>query len=114
MKQTLYILKRLMLFKAFDCISITEDGSPYIAQPWGRFAFRTKCFRQKQILQGIKYKPYTENTIQDQRFYSQSWKNNPKGWAVDNEEHESGIRCIAAPVKDFTRKVIAGLSIFGR
>jgi IclR family KDG regulon transcriptional repressor len=36
-----------------------------------------------------------------------------KGWAVDNEEHEEGIRCIAAPVKDFTRNVIAALSISG-
>jgi DNA-binding IclR family transcriptional regulator len=33
------------------------------------------------------------------------------GWALDDEEHESGIRCIAAPIYDFTGKIIAALSI---
>jgi IclR family KDG regulon transcriptional repressor len=35
------------------------------------------------------------------------------GWAVDNEEHESGIRCIAAPVYDYTGKIIAAVSVSG-
>lgn len=34
-------------------------------------------------------------------------------YAFDNEECESGARCIAAPVRDFTGKVIAGLSVSG-
>lgn len=70
--------------------------------------------RQKQVLQSINYIPYTENTIQDQEaLLTELKKTNQRGWAVDDEEHEPGIRCIAAPVKDFTRKVIAGLSISG-
>lgn len=70
--------------------------------------------RQKQILQSINYKPYTENTIQSQKaLFSELQKTTQRGWAVDDEEHEAGIRCIAAPVRDFTRKVIAALSISG-
>lgn len=70
--------------------------------------------RQKQILQSIDYIPYTENTIRDRDALLLELKETvQRGWAVDNEEHETGIRCIAAPVKDFTRKVIAALSISG-
>ena len=36
-----------------------------------------------------------------------------QGWAVDNEEHEKSIRCIAAPVYDYTGKVIAAVSVSG-
>jgi IclR family KDG regulon transcriptional repressor len=72
------------------------------------------AMRQQQILQSINYKPYTENTIQNQEsLFSEIQKTTQRGWAVDNEEHEAGIRCIAAPVRDFTRKVIAAISISG-
>lgn len=36
-----------------------------------------------------------------------------KGWAIDDEEHEAGIRCIAAPVRDYSGKVIAAVSVSG-
>lgn len=35
------------------------------------------------------------------------------GYAVDDEEMSLGHRCIAAPVRDYTRDVIAGISIGG-
>ena len=35
------------------------------------------------------------------------------GFAVDNEEHIEGIRCIAAPVRDHSGKVCAALCILG-
>lgn len=35
------------------------------------------------------------------------------GFAVDNEEHIEGIRCIAAPVRDHSGKVCAALCIVG-
>jgi IclR family KDG regulon transcriptional repressor len=36
-----------------------------------------------------------------------------QGYAMDNEECEDGARCIAAPIKDYTGKIIAGISISG-
>lgn len=36
-----------------------------------------------------------------------------RGYAIDDMEHELGIRCIAAPVFDHTNEVIASLSISG-
>lgn len=70
--------------------------------------------RQKHILESINYIPYTENTVKSpEELLSELKEVMRKGWAVDNEEHEPGIRCLAAPVKDFTGKVIAALSISG-
>ena len=33
-----------------------------------------------------------------------------RGWAMDDEEHEMNIKCIAAPVKDYTGKTVAAIS----
>ena len=35
------------------------------------------------------------------------------GYSIDNEERNLGMRCIAAPVFDFNREVIAGISVSG-
>ncbi len=34
-----------------------------------------------------------------------------KGYAVDSEEFEEGLRCIGVPVRDYTRRAIAGICI---
>lgn len=69
---------------------------------------------QKRIMKKIKYTQQTKNTIREEsQFINELEKTKQRGWAVDNEEHELGIRCIAAPIKDFTGKVIAALSITG-
>ena len=36
-----------------------------------------------------------------------------KGYAIDDEEHELGVRCIAAPIFDSTGKAIASMGISG-
>lgn len=35
------------------------------------------------------------------------------GFAIDNEEHQPGIRCIAAPVRDHSGEVLASLCVVG-
>jgi DNA-binding IclR family transcriptional regulator len=36
-----------------------------------------------------------------------------QGYAVDLEEFEEGLRCLAAPIRDYTRKVIGAISVSG-
>jgi IclR family KDG regulon transcriptional repressor len=57
---------------------------------------------------------YTPNTILDRDILLKQIDDVIKlGWALDDEEHEEGIRCIAVPIYDFTGKIIAALSISG-
>ncbi|MBI2903591.1 MAG: IclR family transcriptional regulator [Candidatus Methylomirabilis oxyfera] len=35
------------------------------------------------------------------------------GFATDNEEFELGVRCLAAPVKDYSKKVVASVGLSG-
>ncbi len=34
-----------------------------------------------------------------------------RGWAIDDQEHEENVMCIAAPIRDYTGQVIAALSV---
>lgn len=69
---------------------------------------------QERIAKKMDYTRHTENTITNPgEFMNELEKTRQRGWAIDNEEHEPGIRCIAAPIKDFTGKVIAAISITG-
>lgn len=36
-----------------------------------------------------------------------------QGYAFDNEECEIGVRCLAVPVRNYTGKIVAGLSVSG-
>jgi DNA-binding IclR family transcriptional regulator len=57
---------------------------------------------------------YTPNTIQTvDELVSQLAKIKQQGYAIDDQELYSGITCIAAPIKDFSGKTVAGVSVSG-
>lgn len=47
------------------------------------------------------------------RFLQELKRVRARGFAVDDEEFERGLRCIGAPVRDHSGRVIAGISIAG-
>ena len=56
--------------------------------------------------------PRTENTITDPVVLMDHLKRVRKnGYALDNEENEIGIRCVAAPIYNQVGKVIAAISL---
>lgn len=62
----------------------------------------------------MTFSAYTEHTITDRHELLRQVKQiREKGWALDDEEHEAGVRCIAAPVYDYRGKVIAAVSVSG-
>ena len=67
---------------------------------------------RKEIL-GKKVLPrLSENTITDKRELEKELsKVREQGFALDREEHEKDVCCIAAPIRNHQRKVIAALSV---
>jgi DNA-binding IclR family transcriptional regulator len=59
-------------------------------------------------------KRFTDATITDGRKLKSELKLiRARGYAVDEGEHQPGIRCVGAPIHDRTGRVIAGLSASG-
>ena len=56
----------------------------------------------------------TQNSINDiSRFKEHLQDVRAKGYAIDDEENEKGIRCVAAPIRSENGEVIAAISISG-
>lgn len=70
--------------------------------------------RLLEVLENITFKKFTPNTILSREDLKEAVQRvSVQGWAVDNEEHEPNIRCVAAPIYDYTNKIIAAVSVSG-
>ena len=57
---------------------------------------------------------FTRNTFtQPESVLTELQRVRVRGYAFDNEECEIGARCIAVPIRDFTGRIAAGLSVTG-
>ena len=66
------------------------------------------------FLQQSKRKKHTLNTVIDaDKLETELERVRKEGFAVDNMEHEEGIRCVAAPIRNYEGKVVASISISG-
>jgi DNA-binding IclR family transcriptional regulator len=70
---------------------------------------------QFERLMAIKGLPkYTDNTITDSELLMRELEQiRVRGYSLDNEECEIGARCVAAPIYDYTGKIVAGISVSG-
>ncbi|MFD1802369.1 IclR family transcriptional regulator [Mixta tenebrionis] len=58
--------------------------------------------------------PFTEKTIVDRvTLYETLADIRLKGYALDNEENEEGLTCVARPVFNYTREIVGALSVAG-
>ncbi|MDR2400817.1 MAG: IclR family transcriptional regulator [Deferribacteraceae bacterium] len=65
-----------------------------------------------ELLYSEPFEQYTKNTVANiKQLVQELAKIRKLGYAVDNEEYEQGVCCVAVPVKNFMGAVIAGLSI---
>jgi IclR family KDG regulon transcriptional repressor len=64
------------------------------------------------ILSRIKLVPFTPHTLKTRAALEKELADIRKnGWAMDREEHEEGVSCISAPVRDHSGAIIAALSV---
>ena len=69
---------------------------------------------QKKILQANKFVKHTPKTILTEKaFYEDVKKIMESGYALDNEEFDDGVTCIAGPILNYEKKIVAGLSVSG-
>ncbi|BAS28240.1 IclR family transcriptional regulator [Limnochorda pilosa] len=67
---------------------------------------------RRRIIARWGMKPYTKNTLTDYLLLEQALDEvRREGVAFDREEHEEGITCIGAPVRDFSGRVKAAISV---
>lgn len=66
-----------------------------------------------EILSRCSFHKYTPKTLDREVVLRQVMAVAAYGWAIDDEEHDEGIRCIASPVFDYRGKVVAAVSIAG-
>lgn len=67
---------------------------------------------QKKLLDSITFSKCTDNTITSREELMRELDAiRKKDYATDNEEHEKNIGCIAAPIRDYTKRVVAAISI---
>lgn len=59
-------------------------------------------------------KSFTPNTITDRELLRKHLKDvAERGYAIDNEELDLGVRCVGAPIRDYTRRIIGAVSLSG-
>jgi DNA-binding IclR family transcriptional regulator len=59
-------------------------------------------------------KRFTPNTVVDRdELKKQLRQIAEQGYALDNEELDVGVRCVGAPIRDYTRRIIGAVSISG-
>lgn len=70
--------------------------------------------RRNKMIRDMSLTAYTDFTMTDISNLKEDLSQiQRQGYSVDNEERNVGMRCIAAPVFDFNREVIAGISVSG-
>jgi DNA-binding IclR family transcriptional regulator len=70
--------------------------------------------RLQQLLKDRPLRQLTKTTIADlDRLREHLEEVARQGYAVDNEELEDGVCCVAAPVRDYSHKVVAGVGLSG-
>ena len=55
-------------------------------------------------------KPFTPKSLDESGLRTELHEIRSRGWAIDREEHEENIVCIASPIRDYSGKAVAAIS----
>ena len=66
----------------------------------------------KDYFKANPLKPFTPKSIRTEDAMMEELERiRSRGWAMDDEEHEENVVCLAAPVRDYTGSAIAAMSV---
>jgi DNA-binding IclR family transcriptional regulator len=67
-----------------------------------------------EILPDEEYQTFTDTTIKTRTALRAELEQiAEQGYAIDNEELDLGVHCVAAPIRDYTRRIVGSISISG-
>lgn len=92
----------------------TITGSPAYCTGVGKaaLAFQPPGTIEALIAGGLRR--FTRNTLAEREaLLAELERVRARGFAVDNAEHEPGIRCVAAPIRNSAGRVFAAISVSG-
>ncbi|TDS25712.1 IclR family transcriptional regulator [Halanaerobium congolense] len=65
-----------------------------------------------QYIDRNEFKKYTPNTITDKDLFREELKKiRNRGYGIDDREYDCDLRCVAAPIRNYTSEVIGAISI---
>lgn len=71
-------------------------------------------FQLERVLSSLNLHPYTTATITTVESLKKELDQvRQQGYAIDRGELEEGVRCVAAPIKNYEQRVVAALSVSG-
>jgi DNA-binding IclR family transcriptional regulator len=67
-----------------------------------------------EILPEDTFQSYTDTTVTTRKALREELQQVAElGYAIDNEELDLGVHCVAAPIRDYTRRIVGSISISG-
>lgn len=68
----------------------------------------------EQLYPEPEFKAYTPKTLVSKALFLKELKTiADQGYALDNEELDQGVRCVAGPIRDYTRRIVGAVSVSG-
>lgn len=94
--------------------TVVIEAAPVHCTSTGKavLAFQPPALISKIIALGLRQ--YTTHTIVDPTALLRELDEvRKRGYAIDNEEHSIGVRCVGAPIRNLSGRVFAALSVSG-
>ncbi len=99
---------------SFSGQSIIGYHAPTYCTGLGKALLYTLPDNQVEEIIDSKLVKFTGNTITDKDELLKDLEvSRQRGYAIDNMEHEYGIKCVALPIRNYANEVLAALSISG-
>ncbi|QOY34617.1 IclR family transcriptional regulator [Anaerobacillus isosaccharinicus] len=90
------------------------DRNPLYCTALGKVLLASNIDKDLGMINDLILIPLTSQTITNhERLIDELRKINEQGYAIDDEEFEIGLFCIAVPIKDFMGNVVCAISISG-
>ena len=69
---------------------------------------------RRSLVERMQFETFTPNTIVSREsLESDLHAISARGYSIDDEEHEPGVRCVGAPIFDARGRVVASISVSG-